>query len=156
MVETIEFTLNGESTRLTVDTERMLLWVLRSDLGLTGTKHGCNEGYCGACSILVDDYPERSCMVPVKDIVGKEVVTIEGLAGDDELLPIQEAFINNDALQCGYCTPGMIINAYSLLNNNPNASREEILTGLDENLCRCGAHQRIVRAVEEAAELMKR
>lgn len=155
MVETIQFTLNGESTRLTVDTERMLLWVLRSDLGLTGTKHGCNEGYCGACSVLIDDYPERSCMVPVKDIAGKEVRTIEDLADNGNLHPLQEAFIKHDALQCGYCTPGMIINAYHLLTDNPDPSREEILESMEENLCRCGAHQRIVRAIEDAADVMK-
>ena len=152
MEEAIRFTLNGERTTLTVDTERSLLWVLRSDLGLTGTKYGCGEGHCGACAVLVDGKVVRSCAVAMGAVAGKEVVTIEGLAGDDgELHPLQQAFMEHDALQCGYCTPGMIISAYSLLQDNPQPSRSEIVEAMEGNLCRCGAHKRIIAAIESAA-----
>ena len=112
MRETIQFTLNGAPRKLTVDADRMLLWVLRSDLGLTGTKYGCGESHCGACTVLVDGEAERSCQVPVKEVRGRDVTTIEGLAKDGELHPLQEAFMDRDALQCGYCTPGMILSAW--------------------------------------------
>jgi len=152
MVETINFILNGEPTRLTVDEDRMLLWVLRTDLNLTGTKYGCGEGYCGACIVIVDNEAVRSCQFPVKYVDGKEVITIEGLAKDERLHPLQEAFIEHDALQCGFCTPGMILNAYSLLLRNPHPTRQEIIESMDDNLCRCGSHTRIILAVQTAAE----
>lgn len=152
MVETINFILNGEPTRLTVDEDRMLLWVLRTDLNLTGTKYGCGEGYCGACIVIVGNEAVRSCQFPVKNVDGKEVITIEGLAKDGRLHPLQEAFIEHDALQCGFCTPGMILNAYSLLLRNPHPTRQEIIESMDDNLCRCGAHTRIILAVQTAAE----
>ena len=152
MIETIDFILNGESTRLTVDEDRMLLWVLRTDLNLTGTKYGCGEGYCGACIVIVDNEAVRSCQFPVKNVDGKEVITIEGLAKDERLHPLQEAFIEHDALQCGFCTPGMILNAYSLLLRNPHPTRQEIIESMDDNLCRCGSHTRIILAVQTAAE----
>ncbi len=152
MIETINFKLNDEPTRLTVDGERMLLWVLRTDLGLTGTKYGCGEGYCGACIVIVDNEAVRSCQFPVKYVDGKEVITIEGLAKDERLHPLQEAFIEHDALQCGFCTPGMILNAYSLLLRNPHPTRQEIIESMDDNLCRCGSHARIILAVQTAAE----
>ncbi len=152
MVETINFILNGEPTSLTVDEDRMLLWVLRTDLNLTGTKYGCGEGYCGACIVIVDNEAVRSCQFPVKNVDGKEVITIEGLAKDERLHPLQEAFIKHDALQCGFCTPGMILNAYSLLLRNPHPTRQEIIESMDDNLCRCGAHTRIILAVQTAAE----
>jgi carbon-monoxide dehydrogenase small subunit len=155
MAEKISFTLNGTPTDLAVDGERMLLWVLRADLGLTGTKYGCGIGVCGACTIIVDDRPVRSCQIPVKAVAGKKVVTIEGLAKDGKLNPVQEAFAKHDGLQCGFCTPGMIMNAYALLLKNPDATREEIIEGMDYNLCRCGAHVRIVEAIEAAASEMK-
>jgi carbon-monoxide dehydrogenase small subunit len=155
MAEKISFTLNGKPTELTTDGERMLLWVLRADLGLTGTKYGCGIGVCGACTVLVDNQPVRSCMVPVKDVAGSSVVTIEGLAKDGKLNPVQAAFAKHDGLQCGFCTPGMIMNAYALLLRNPDATREEIIEGMDYNLCRCGAHVRIVEAIEAAASEMK-
>lgn len=155
MAEKISFTLNGKPTDLAVDGERMLLWVLRADLGLTGTKYGCGIGVCGACTVLVDNQPVRSCRVPVKDVAGKKVVTIEGLAKDGRLNPVQEAFAKHDGLQCGFCTPGMIMNAYALLLRNPNPTRAEIVEGMDYNLCRCGAHVRIVDAIEAAAGEMK-
>jgi aerobic-type carbon monoxide dehydrogenase small subunit (CoxS/CutS family) len=155
MSKPIRFKLNGEAKTLTVDRKRMLLWVLRKDFQLTGAKYGCGEGFCGACTVLVDNEAVRSCQLPVEDIDGKEVVTIEGLAKGDRLHPLQEAFVKNDALQCGFCTPGMILTAVAMLLKNPNASRQAIIDGLEDNLCRCGAHKRIVRAVEAASQEMK-
>jgi carbon-monoxide dehydrogenase small subunit len=155
MVENISFKLNGKPTSLTVDSERMLLWVLRTDLGLTGTKYGCGKALCGACTVIVDDRAVRSCVVPVRSIKGKNVLTIEGLAKNGKLHPIQEAFVKHDALQCGFCTPGMILNAYSLLLRNPQPTKEEIIKNMDYNLCRCGAHLRIIQAIESAAQEMK-
>jgi len=154
MAENISFTLNGKPTDLTVEGERMLLWVLRADLGLTGTKYGCGIGVCGACTVLVDGRAVRSCQVPVKDIAGKKVLTIEGLAEDGKLHPLQETFTKHDGLQCGFCTPGMIMNAYSLLLQKPEPTREQIVEGMNYNLCRCGAHVRIVEAIESAASEM--
>jgi aerobic-type carbon monoxide dehydrogenase small subunit (CoxS/CutS family) len=155
MIETILFKLNGKSIRLTADGERMLLWVLRTDLGLTGTKFGCGEGFCGACTVLVNLKAIRSCQFPLKNIKGKEVITIEGLAKEGNLHPLQKAFIEHDALQCGFCTSGMILNAYSLLLENPRPTQQEIIQGMDENLCRCGSHTRIIQAIQAAAQEMK-
>ncbi len=155
MTDSIAFTLNGKPARLSVDGERPLLWALRTDLGLTGTKYGCGEGHCGACTVLVDGVAERSCLHKVKDVQGKSVVTIEGLAKDGELHPVQQAFMKHDALQCGFCTPGMILTAYSFLNSNPQPTREQIIKGMDENFCRCGAHTRIIQAIQTAATEMK-
>jgi len=155
MSKTIRFKLNGQSKNLTVDRERMLLWVLRKDFILTGAKYGCGEGFCGACTVLVNNETVRSCQFPIEDIDGKEVITIEGLANNGKLHPLQEAFISHDALQCGYCTPGMILNAYSLLLKNPDPSQKEIINGMEDNLCRCGAYTRIVRAIQTAAKEMK-
>lgn len=151
----ISFTLNGKPVRLTVDPERMLLWVLRDDLGLTGTKFGCGQAVCGACTVLVNNEAVTSCSTSVRDVAGKQVLTIEGLATGDTLHPIQQAFIAHDAYQCGYCTPGMILGAYALLQKNPKATRADIVKQLDSHLCRCGAHERIVRAVESAAPATK-
>jgi aerobic-type carbon monoxide dehydrogenase small subunit (CoxS/CutS family) len=155
MAEVVRFTLNGKPTALTVDSDRMLLWVLRTDLGLTGMKYGCGIGVCGACTVLVDDKAVRSCGLPVKLVQGKTVTTIEGLAGDGKLHPLQKAFAEHDALQCGYCTPGMILTAYSLLRENPRPSYSQIVEGMDGNLCRCGAHKRIIEAVQAAAKEME-
>ena len=155
MDENISFKLNEKSVSLTTDSERKLLWVLRTDLGLTGTKCGCGKGLCGACTVIIDGRAARSCVVPVRSIKGKEVVTIEGLAKNGKLHPIQEAFVKHNALQCGFCTPGMILNAYSFLLRNPRPTREEIIQNMDYNLCRCGAHLRIIRAIESAAQEMK-
>jgi len=155
MKESIHFKLNDKTVSMTVDGERMLLWVLRTDLGVTGPKYGCGEGLCGACTVLVDNEAILSCQTPVKEVKGKEVITIEGLAKNGKLHPLQKAFMKHDALQCGFCTPGMILKAYSLLSHNPRPSREEIIEGMDENLCRCGAHTRIVQAIETAAQEMK-
>ncbi len=155
MTEKISFKLNGKPTRLTVDSERMLLWVLRTDLGLTGTKYGCGKALCGACTVIINDRAVRSCVVPIGSIKGKNILTIEGLAKNGKLHPIQEAFVKHDALQCGFCTPGIILNAYSLLLRNPQPTKEEIIQNMDYNLCRCGAHLRIIRAIESAAQEMK-
>jgi aerobic-type carbon monoxide dehydrogenase small subunit (CoxS/CutS family) len=155
MMEKIQFTLNGKSVQVTVDGDRMLLWVLRTDLGLTGTKYGCGESYCGACTVLVNHEAVRSCQTAVKEVRNQEVVTIEGLAKTGELHPLQKAFMAHDALQCGFCTPGMIIQAYALLRRNPRPSLSQIIKGMDDNLCRCGAYNRILRAVQAAAEETK-
>ncbi|OFY63930.1 MAG: ferredoxin [Bacteroidetes bacterium RBG_13_43_22] len=155
MEETIRFKLNGKKTELTTDLNQTLLWVLRNQVGLTGTKFGCGIGFCGACTVLIDNEPVRSCMVPVSEASGKSVVTIEGLAKKGKLHPLQKAFIEHDALQCGFCTPGMIITAAGLLKKNPSPTPEEIISGLEDNLCRCGAHNRIIDAVQTAAKEMK-
>ncbi|MDZ7264243.1 MAG: (2Fe-2S)-binding protein [candidate division KSB1 bacterium] len=155
MIQTIRFTLNHKPVRLRVDGERMLLWVLRTDFGLTGAKYGCGEGFCGACTVLVNDVAVRACQTPVKAVAGKSVLTIEGLAQNGKLHPLQEAFIKHDALQCGFCTPGMILAAYSLLQQSPLPDPAEIAVGLEDHLCRCGAHQRIILAVQDAAQQMK-
>jgi aerobic-type carbon monoxide dehydrogenase small subunit (CoxS/CutS family) len=151
MERTISFTLNGKPARTTVDDERMLLWVLREDLGLTGTKFGCGEALCGACTVIVDKQAVRSCVTPVKDVAGKSVITIEGLAQDERLSPLQNAFLKHNAYQCGYCTPGMIMNAHALLLRTPRPTRDQILKHMEDNLCRCGAQTRIVDAIQEAA-----
>ena len=152
---TIRFRLNGKPTSLKVNEERRLLWVLRTDLGLTGTKFGCGEGLCGACTVHVDGDAELSCQTTVGDVEGKEVTTIEGLAKNGKLHPLQKAFIKHDALQCGFCTPGMIMKAHSFLNEYPEPGRDEIVREMDENLCRCGSHVRIVEAIQTAARAMK-
>jgi len=140
---------------VSVDGERPLLWVLRTDLGLTGTKYGCGQAVCGACTVLVDDKAVRSCVFPVRGVDGTEVLTIEGLSSNGKLHPLQKAFMRHDAFQCGFCTPGMILHAYSLLLENPEPARAEILQGMENNLCRCGAHTRIIDAIQSAAEEMK-
>jgi len=151
MRRTISFTLNGKPARVTVDDERMLLWVLRSDLGLTGTKFGCGAALCGACTVIVDKQAVRSCSTPVKDIAGKQVLTIEGLSQEGRLHAIQEAFLKHHAFQCGYCTSGMILSAYALLLKTRRPTRDEIIRHMDDNLCRCGSHIRIVEAIQEAS-----
>ncbi len=156
MAKTIRFSFNGKQTALEVEEERMFLWVLRTELGLTGTKSGCGEGFCGSCTVLVDGKPERSCQLPMSGIAGKEVVTIEGLATNGKLHPIQAAFVEHDALQCGFCTPGMILSAYGLLLEVPKPTRQQILDHMEDNLCRCGAHVRIVKAIEMAASEMRK
>lgn len=150
MERSIAFILNGKPTRIKVDDERMLLWVLRSDLGLTGTKFGCGEALCGACTVIVNKEAVRSCATPVKDVAGKQVMTIEGL-GQNGLHALQQAFLKHDAFQCGFCTPGMILTAYALLLKTPKPTEEQILRHMEDNLCRCGAHVRIVDAIQEAA-----
>ncbi len=155
MVRTVPFNLNGRPVSVTVDDERMLLWVLRTDLGLTGTKFGCGEGLCGSCTVVVDGTAVRSCATKVKDVAGKRVLTIEGLERDGKLHPLQQAFLERHAFQCGYCTGGMILQAYALLLANPKPTRDQLVRAMDDNLCRCGSHTRILDAVEAAAAAMR-
>jgi carbon-monoxide dehydrogenase small subunit len=155
MEETISFKLNGKKTELRTDPSQTLIWVLRNQLDLTGTKWGCGTGFCGACTVLVDDEPVRSCSVPVSDIAGKNVTTIEGLEKKGKLHPVQKAFVEHDALQCGFCTPGMVLTTVAFLKKNPSPSREDIIEALEENFCRCTAHVRILEAVMDAAAVMK-
>jgi aerobic-type carbon monoxide dehydrogenase small subunit (CoxS/CutS family) len=150
-----ELHVNGSRRVLDADAERTLLSVLRDDLDLTGSKYGCGEGRCGACTVLIDGHPTRSCNTLVGAVNGKPVRTIEGLARDGKLHPVQEAFLKADALQCGYCTCGMIMSAFALLDRDARPQREEIVRSLNGNICRCGAYQRILDAVEQAAKAMK-
>jgi len=155
MDKTIRFKLNGKQVAVVTSPERMLLWVLRTDLEHTGTKYGCGEGYCGFCTVLVDGQPERSCSLPLSKVEGKSVLTIEGLAQGSRLHPLQQAFVDNGALQCGYCTPGQIMEAYALLLRKPNPTEAEIADALEGNLCRCGTYKRIIAAVRQASQAMK-
>jgi len=155
MIEAVRFNLNGRPVSLKVDGERRLLWVLRTDLGITGPKYGCGEGICGACTVLVNDAAVRSCQLTIKEVDGSEITTIEGLARNGALHPLQKAFVEHVGFQCGYCTPGMILTAYSLLAENSTPTRDEIIAGMDDNLCRCGAQTRIVAAIEAASREMK-
>ncbi|HET8775876.1 MAG TPA: (2Fe-2S)-binding protein [Thermoanaerobaculia bacterium] len=147
MKRTIRFRLNGKPAALTTEDDRTLLWVLRGDLELTGTKFGCGQGICGACTVAIDGEAARSCQTTLADVDGKSVITIEGLEKDGKLHPLQQAFIDHGALQCGFCTSGMIMSAYSMLQRDKKPSRAAIVEKMDDNLCRCGAHQRIVAAV---------
>jgi aerobic-type carbon monoxide dehydrogenase small subunit (CoxS/CutS family) len=151
MKQTINFRLNGKPTRLEVEGDRALLWVLRTDLALTGTKFGCGEAVCGACTVVVGKEAVRSCLFPISEARGKDVTTIEGLAKDGKLHPLQEKFMEHGAFQCGFCTSGMLMNAYALLLKNPKPTRSQIIEAMDDNLCRCGAHKRIVQAIETAS-----
>jgi len=152
------FTLlvNGTEHKVEVATEASLLNVLRDDLGLTGAKYGCGEGQCGACTVLVDDSPVRSCRMQIGAAVGKKITTIEGLAADSSLHPVQQAFVELEAFQCGYCTPGMIMSAAALLQRTPQPTREQIISHMNGNVCRCGAYLRIIEAVQHAAKAGKR
>jgi aerobic-type carbon monoxide dehydrogenase small subunit (CoxS/CutS family) len=155
MQKTVSFRLNEKPVQFQVDSERTLLWVLRTDLALTGTKYGCGISECGACTVLINDRAVRSCTTGIGAVEGKTVTTIEGLAKNGELHPLQKAFMAHDALQCGFCTSGMILTAYSFLRTHATPTRAEIIAGMDKNLCRCGAHVRIVEAILEAAAAMK-
>ncbi len=152
MLRDLSFTLNGKPVRLAVDDDRMLLWVLRYDLGLTGTKYGCGQALCGACTVLVDDEAVNACVTPVKDVAGRRVLTIEGLGREGRLDPLQQAFQDGHAFQCGYCTPGMILRAHALLRRTPHPTRAQVAEELEGHLCRCGSHVRILDAVEAAAK----
>lgn len=155
MKEKIKFELNGKPVEAEVEKDQFLLWVLRTQFNLTGTKYGCGMGYCGSCTVLMDGDPVRSCNIMMEDVAGTRIVTIEALAEDGELHPLQQAFVDHDALQCGFCTPGMIMNAAGLLKKNPEPTRQEIISGMNDNLCRCGAHNRIIDAIESASKMMK-
>jgi aerobic-type carbon monoxide dehydrogenase small subunit (CoxS/CutS family) len=151
MKENIGFTLNGDPVTLDTEGDRKLLWVLRTDLDLTGTKYGCGVGLCGSCTVVVDGQAVRSCMTSLNQVQGKDVTTIEGLAQGERLHPLQQAFYEHGGFQCGYCTPGMIMNAYGLLLANPGPTRDEIVQGMEGNLCRCSAYKRIVEAIESVS-----
>ena len=151
----ISFLLNGEPAEVDVDPRRRLLWVLRTELGLTGTKYGCGERECGACTVLVDGRRIFSCDTTMNAVSDREVTTVEGLADGDVLHPVQQAFADHDALQCGFCTPGLIMGAVSLLERNPEPSEEEIKEGLQRHLCRCGTHVRVIEAVQAASQAMQ-
>lgn len=150
----MELVVNRQHYRLLVDADRMLLWVLRDELDLTGTKYGCGEGQCGACTVLIDGAPVRSCITRVGAVAGKEITTIEGVAENGKLHPVQEAFLQADAMQCGYCTPGMILSTIALLKKTPHADEAEIRRALNGNVCRCGTYPRIIAAVRMAADAM--
>jgi aerobic-type carbon monoxide dehydrogenase small subunit (CoxS/CutS family) len=143
--------VNDESLEVTVDAERTLLSVLRHELGLMGTKYGCGEGNCGACTVLIDGEATRSCITPVTSAGGREITTIEGLANGDELHPVQEAFVEHTAFQCAYCTSGFIMSSVALLNRNPSPSDAQIQSALSGHICRCGAYVRILKAVKSAS-----
>lgn len=144
-------TVNGKKLPLNVGPEVSLLSVLRNDLSLTGTKYGCGEAQCGACTVLIDGQPTRSCVTQVGKVVGKQITTIEGLEQDGRLHPLQEAFLKADAMQCGYCTSGMIMSGVGLLRKNARPTTDEIVRHMDGNICRCGTYQRIIAAIEAAS-----
>lgn len=148
-----EITVNGVRHSVEAEPETPLLSVLRDDLGLTGTKYGCGEGQCGACTVLIDGQPTRSCITRLSSAAGKQVTTIEGLAVNGRLNPVQEAFLATDAMQCGYCTAGMIVASAALLAKTPKPNDEEIRQSLEGNICRCGTYSRIVAAVRMASGL---
>ncbi len=151
----IQFDCNGSMVSVPVNEGEPLLWVLRQQLGLTGTKFGCGSGFCGSCTVIMNGEAVRSCTLPAIEAAGSKVLTIEGLSRNGKLHPLQSEFVKHDALQCGFCTPGMIMNAYGLLLDNPEPSREEVIIAMDENLCRCGAHGRIIQAIQNAGKQMK-
>jgi aerobic-type carbon monoxide dehydrogenase small subunit (CoxS/CutS family) len=152
MARITELDINGSKRRVDADADRTLLSVLRDDLDLTGTKYGCGEGQCAACTVLIDGQPTRSCLTKVGTLAGKRIVTIEGLAPAGQLHPMQEAFLEADATQCGWCTPGMILGAVGLLRKNPHPSEAEIVTGMNGHICRCGTYPRVVAAIQAAAQ----
>ena len=143
--------INGRDQRVDVPPSESLLTVLRTELGLTGAKYGCGEGQCGACTVLVDGQAVRACVSPVSTLQGKRITTIEGLAAPGALHPVQQAFAELDAMQCGYCTAGMIMSAVALLSRQPDATEDQIARGMNGNICRCGTHPRIVDAIRKAA-----
>jgi nicotinate dehydrogenase subunit A len=152
--KTLTLTVNGGAHTVQCDPETPLLYILRNDLSLKGARYGCGQGQCGACTVLVDGKAVQSCNVPVSDFAGKAITTIEGLGTAETPHPLQQAFIDEQAAQCGYCVTGIVISAKALLDSNPRPTRAEIATALRDNLCRCGTHARIIRAVERAAAAM--
>jgi aerobic-type carbon monoxide dehydrogenase small subunit (CoxS/CutS family) len=150
-----EYTLhvNGREASISAPADEPLLWVLRNRLDLTGTKYGCGEGQCGACTVLLNGQATRSCLTPLNAVAGAKIVTIEGLEQNGHLTPVQEAFLHEGALQCGYCTPGMILQATSLLNETHEPTDQQIVEGMNGNICRCGTYPRIVAAVRMASRL---
>ncbi len=150
----MDLAINGVRKHVDADPERPLLWVLRNELDLTGAKYGCGEGQCGACTVLIDGVAHRSCITPTHAAMGKQITTIEGLADGERLHPVQNAFLESDAMQCGYCTPGMILSTVALLRKNASPSETEIKQALEGNICRCGTYNRIVEAVQKAAKTL--
>ena len=150
-----ELHVNGIRRRIDADADRSLLSVLRDDLDLTGSKYGCGEGQCGACTVLLNGQATRSCVTKVGAVVGKKITTIEGIEKNGRLHPLQEAFLEADALQCGYCTPGMIMSSVALLTKNPSPSEQDIVRSMEGNICRCGTYPRIVTAIRKAAQSIK-
>ena len=148
----ITLNVNGAEHRVTATEDEMLLYVLRDRLNLTGTKYGCGEGQCGACTVLIDGRATRSCQMHATAVSGRKITTIEGLEADGKLHPVQQAFLEEEAFQCSYCTPGMVLSAVGLLKANPKPSDEEIIRGMNGNICRCGTYPRIVAAIRRAAE----
>ena len=149
---TIRLTVNGKSYTVDADPQTSLLSALRDQLDLTGSKYGCGEGQCGACTVLIDGKAQRSCVTKVVAVSSKQITTIEGLASGDQLHPVQSAFLEADAMQCGYCTSGMIMSAVALLQRNPSPNENEIVNFMDGNVCRCGTYPRIVSAIQKAAK----
>lgn len=154
MTRITELNVNGKPVSLDADGERPLLSVLRDDLDLTGTKYGCGEGQCGACTVLLDGVPTRSCITAVGKVGSRKITTIENLEQNGQLHPLQQAFLNAGAMQCGYCTSGMVLAGYALLRKNSNPSHEEIIRSMNGNICRCGTYQRIITAIKEGAKAM--
>ena len=155
MSKVIELRINSTRRRVDVEPDRSLLSILRDDLDLTGAKYGCGEGQCGACTVLIDGKATRSCITPVSAAAGKQITTVEGLEKSGRLHPLQEAFLEAGALQCGYCTPGMIMSGVALLAKTPDPTVEEIIHHMEGNVCRCGTYPRIVAAIGKAAKVMK-
>ena len=155
MGQTIDLEVNGKRYPVHYSPDTPLLYVLRDELGFTGTKYGCGEGMCGACTVLVNGTARRSCQIPVSAAAGKPIITIEGLEKNGALHPVQQAFLDEGAFQCAYCTSGMIMSSISLLQSNHNPSNEQIVQSLQGNLCRCGTHPRIIEAVRKAASKMQ-
>ena len=152
MPKLLELNVNGSKRRVEAEADRSLLSVLRDDLDLTGTKYGCGEGQCGACTVLIDGQPARSCLTPMSAAAGKQITTIEGLSqGEEKLHPVQEAFLKEGAMQCGYCIPGMIMSGAGLLKKNPSPSDAEIIRAMEGNICRCGTYPRILAAIRRVA-----
>ena len=147
----IALIINGKKLTVDVDPQTSLLSVLRNDLDMTGTKYGCGESQCGACTVLIDGQQTRSCITPVSRVVNKQITTIEGIEKDGHLHPVQEAFLKADAMQCGYCTPGMIMSSVALLDKTPHPTREQIVQHMNGNICRCGTYLRIIAAIQMAA-----
>ncbi len=155
MTEVIALSVNGVEHKVAAEPDRNLLGVLRDELDLTGTKYGCGEGRCGACTVVIDGRAVRSCHTAISECAGKPITTIEGLARDGKLHPLQDAFLHAGAMQCGYCTPGMIMNAYALLGKIAAPTSEQIVRAMEGNVCRCGTYVRIVQAIRQASEAMK-
>lgn len=155
MKTAVQFTLNGKAQHLSAESSRTLLEVLREDFHLTGTKFGCGEGQCRACTVLIDGSAVRSCLTDISEVEGRKVETIESLARDGQLHPVQEAFVREGAMQCGYCVPGMVLTAVSLLKRNASPTREQIVEGMNGNLCRCCGYVNVLKAVERAAQMAK-